>query len=490
MSRVAHVAALAVTLLLLGAAWTAARTGSPTSTALCVAGASLAWGVLIVTAGALSPRRALWLGGLCALVAGAGLVLAPPVLSDDLYRYLWDGRVALSGTSPYRFAPDAAALVPLRDALWRHVNNAEIPTIYPPFAQALFVLCAAVAHAPWPIKALMLAAHLGTVPLVAALAPERWRSRATLAFALCPLALAESALAGHVDAVAGLTIAAGVLALTRSRAVLAAGLFALASATKLVGLVLAPLVALRDRRAAVLAVALAVTPLVALAGAGGDAPGGLGHYTRRWRGNEGAFVLVEGFAGLAVDGIAAWTRSAPTHIRLPALRGVLERVRGTPLDPRAGLVGPKKSVPDPTDFQRAYVAGLLARGLVVALVVALGAWLVRRGAAPLEAARGVLLGVLLLAPQVHPWYLSWLLPLECAAGGIAGLVYAVTVLVAYAPGDRWLAERVWAEPTGARLATHGLVWLVLALELRASRRPNEGGAPGVGADAPRPTVAH
>lgn len=463
----AYFAALATTALLVLVAATGATSGSPSTTALFIAGASFAWAGLVVTGGGLAPREALWLGLGCALVAGVALTLAPPLLSDDVFRYLWDGRVTLAGVSPYRYAPDDPHLAPLRDALWRRVNNPEIPTIYPPFAQAVFALCGALAHTPLPVKALMLAAHLGTVPLVAALAPGAAKARATLVFALCPLALTESALAGHVDAVAGLLLAAGVLALVRSRALVAALFFLLASATKLVGLALAPLVALRDRRAAVLAVLLSLLPLLALSG-GREAPGGLGQYARHWRGNEGAFFVVEGAAAVVVDGVAGLSDSSPTHVRVPALRGVIAALHGTSLDPRAGLNGPKKSAPDPTDFQRAYVAGLLARALVLAAVLALALWLVRRRAEPLLAARVVLLVALLFAPQLHPWYLLWLLPLECAAGGLAGLVWAAAVLVAYAPADRWLVERVWLEPSGARAAVHGLVWSALAVEACAA----------------------
>jgi len=480
------------------AAATAATSDSPTNTALFVAGASFAWAGLVVTAGALSGRESLWLALGCASVVGIALVLAPPLLSDDVYRYLWDGRVTLSGTSPYRYAPDDPHLAALRDALWRRINNADIPTIYPPAAQLLFAACDAIAHTPLPVKALMLAAHLATIPIVgrlagaavtasaavtaaASAASSAASARATLVFALCPLALTESALSGHVDAVAGLAIALGLLALVRSRVVVAALFFALASATKLVGLLLAPLVAVRDRRAALLAIVLSLLPLLALAGAGGrESTGGLGHYARRWRGNEGAFVVAEYVAARGVDGVASVTNSSPTHIRFPALRCAIEALRGTPIDPRAGLVGPKKFVQDVTDFQRVYVAGLAARAMVLALLLGLVAWLVRTRVEPLRAARLVLLIALLFAPQLHPWYLLWLLPLECASGGVAGLVWAASALTAYAPADRWLSERIWAEPSGARLLVHGLVWLVLAAEglaiLRARPRKVAGAA--------------
>ena len=48
-----------------------------------------------------------------ALCFGGALVLAPPLLSDDLYRYLWEGRLWLEGLNPYRLAPDDPALAHL-----------------------------------------------------------------------------------------------------------------------------------------------------------------------------------------------------------------------------------------------------------------------------------------------------------------------------------------------------------------------------------------
>jgi hypothetical protein len=102
----------------------------------------------------------------------------------------------------------------------------------------------------------------------------------------------------------------------------------------------------------------------------------------------------------------------------------------------------------------------------------------------------VVFAVLLFAPQVHPWYLLWLLPLECASGGVAGLVYAVVVLAAYAPADRWLVERVWVEAPGARFVIHGLVWTVLAAELIARSRPKAGAAGDVRVPAGLPIPAH
>ena len=50
-----------------------------------------------------------------ALAMRALTLLSPPLQSTDIYRYVWDGRVQLSGTSPYRYTPLDDRLARLRD---------------------------------------------------------------------------------------------------------------------------------------------------------------------------------------------------------------------------------------------------------------------------------------------------------------------------------------------------------------------------------------
>jgi hypothetical protein len=514
----AIVCAASTAALLVLCAAAAATDAAPSWVATVAAAAAVPWAGALALGDALTPRAALrWGLGLAAL-AGLSLVLAPPALSDDVFRYLWDARVTRAGLDPYRHAPDAPALAALRDGLWLRVNNPEIPTIYPPVAQAAFVLADLVAHAPASAKALALLAHLATVPLVARLAsgprvaglaaarrdlaaaprdgaatplravaaaprPQaagaapwgdaraRRVARATLGFALAPLALVESALSGHVDALAGLLVAGAVLALARARPWLAAALAGLASGVKLVGLLLAPPIATRHRGAAALALALAAAPLLVLGrSGGGETTGGLGHYARRWRGNEGAFALVDTGIGAAVEAVGRAQGAPPGRVRLHALAPLLDRARGTALDPRAGLLHAKKQVHDPYEFQAPYVAGLLARGAVALAVLGLGAVLARRRTPALAAARLVLLTALLLSPQLHPWYSLWLLPLELAAGGTAGLVLAAAIPLTYAPLDAWQLARVWRPPSAGVAVAHGLAWATLACELVRARR--------------------
>ncbi len=84
------------------------------------------------------------------LIIGAGLVFrgtaffAPPTLSDDIYRYLWDGRVQMAGINPYNYPPNDANLAHLKTEDWEGINHKHIRTIYPPLAQTIFAVGAFV----------------------------------------------------------------------------------------------------------------------------------------------------------------------------------------------------------------------------------------------------------------------------------------------------------------------------------------------------------
>src|SRR5438132_7693875 len=68
------------------------------------------------------------------------LTLLPtiPSLSDDIYRYGWEGRIQRAGFSPYRHPPEAAELASLQDASWPRINHKNISTVYPMLSQLAF----------------------------------------------------------------------------------------------------------------------------------------------------------------------------------------------------------------------------------------------------------------------------------------------------------------------------------------------------------------
>src|SRR6185437_9152024 len=118
-------------------------------------------GLLTIAATAQAERapttRALWLIFGVAIVLRAYVLLFDPMLSSDMYRYVWDGKVQAAGINPYRYIPDDPALAPLRDdAIYPNVNRHEYaPTIYPPMAQIIFAAVARVSPTVTAMKAAM-----------------------------------------------------------------------------------------------------------------------------------------------------------------------------------------------------------------------------------------------------------------------------------------------------------------------------------------------
>jgi hypothetical protein len=69
-----------------------------------------------------------------ALAWRAALVLAPPLLSDDIFRYVWEGRIQLHGGNPYVWEdrPEGQRWIPLRDEVWGAVSHKSYTALYPP----------------------------------------------------------------------------------------------------------------------------------------------------------------------------------------------------------------------------------------------------------------------------------------------------------------------------------------------------------------------
>lgn len=396
-----------------------ARAGFPPSRVTLALAASFAPYVMVCVAAptTLSSEQARRLGLVALAVFGLVWVFAPPVLSDDVFRFVWEGRLWREGFNPYRLAPNDPALLGLRDDDWQSINNKPLASIYPPLAQALFVVAALLGGGVATMKLIALAAHLLTVRVIGSLSDD---PRASLAIALNPLLLSASALDGHLDVLVGLALAVSACALATRRIARASVATVCAVGLKLVGLVLTPLF-LRSPRAlcAILASSAAlVLPMVVFRPPVDTASGPL-QFADRWRGNESVFAGVE------------WLTRA--------------------------------LIPDES-------AATLARALCVGAVFALCFLLAVRRVPPVRAARVVLWATLLLSPQVHPWYLAWLLPLEAVAGRVSGFVWSAAALVAYLPLDRWLAEGVWEPSPSLRVFEYGVVAAVLGLEAWHNRR--------------------
>ena len=395
---------------------------------------SLAWlGSVALAARAVGDLR-LVVGGALALrlVAAVG----EPSLSDDVYRYLWEGELVAHGVSPYAHAPDDPELASFRERLPEvhgRINHRGIPAAYPPLTQAANALVTAAAHAGWErpgarrgVAAMRLfyglCDLLVLVPLALLLRRRGLPPGLLVVWAWSPLVALEYAGSAHFDSLGILLLVTG-LALATDRderrsggpgAREGLGLAALAAGglVKLLPFAVVPF-AVRGPswRGRALWVALvsvvASLPILSLSGEGG-ARGllvGLGEYGTRWEGGSLVF---------------RWVDRALRLRELP------------------------------------YVDPQLVGRAIVAVGWLLGAcWAWRRRLAPLAAA-GFLVGSFLVwSPTLHPWYVTWMLPFVALRPRFSWLWLAVAAPLLYWPLAGWKARGEWVEP--------GWVWPILAL---------------------------
>lgn len=167
----------------------------------------------------------------------------PPLLSTDVYRYVWDGRVQGAGINPYRFVPADPALAFLRDgAIYPNINRADYAhTAYPPVAQMFFFLATRFGDTIDVMRLAFAVCEIGIVGALLVLLRRLERPRALIvAYAWHPLAVWEIANGGHVDALAAMLTVAGVMLLVLRRRVLGALVIACGVLVKPVAITLLP----------------------------------------------------------------------------------------------------------------------------------------------------------------------------------------------------------------------------------------------------------
>jgi hypothetical protein len=76
-----------------------------------------------------------------AVVIRVSLVFTTPNLSDDYFRFFWDGNVSIQDKNPYDKRPSEliiSSAIERDQYLFRHLNSPEYHSVYPPFLQYLF----------------------------------------------------------------------------------------------------------------------------------------------------------------------------------------------------------------------------------------------------------------------------------------------------------------------------------------------------------------
>ncbi len=344
------------------------------------------------------------------------LLLLSAAPSDDLNRYLWEGKLLRAGINPYAQTADAPELEPYRDRFWEGMNHRDKPTAYPPLAIKAFAVIGAAAYHPLAYKAAFMLADLLALGGILALLRRRGMSPAFAGFyAFNPMVLLAFAAEAHFDALLVAPLVWAVWAVESGRARTAVALASLAAGIKWITLPLLPFFGGRRMvPAAVVGAVVLGAPFLFI-------PGGAGGL----------------FAGLLEFGT---TRSfnGPVHALL--LDG-------------AGLPRP--------------VCGALLAAAFAGVL--LWRWRVRDEAAAASHLLWILGALLVLSPTVHFWYLTWIVPLVCLRPSLPWLTFSLTGGVYFLVWNNAAGPDGWGLGPGQTALFWGPFFAACAYELWSTR---------------------
>jgi len=324
-------------------------------------------------------RLSAWVVLMCIAGMHALVLLAPPLLSTDVFSYQFYGRMgALYGANPYLAGPHALALDPLFPyigAKWSYT-----PTVYGPAFTALSYLLAplSIAASALTYKAIAACASLATVALVYKAARLRGVNpvKAAALVGLNPLVVIYGVGGGHNDLLMLLPLVAGVYLVLLRRERSGSAMMVIAAAIKLTG----------------------ALPLAFAVASGGG---------RRGRDRRRDVLIGAGVATAIVAALSfVWFGTGPLH--LPT---TLQKVQSE---------GDWQSIPGFIGTRLGFGAVGHVTGFVLdGVFLAAFCWLLRRvwrGQLDwIDAAAWCAVALIITASSLLPWYVAWLMPLAALA---------------------------------------------------------------------------
>lgn len=362
-------------------------------------------------------RMALGLVVVFAIIFRITLVFSPPTLSDDIYRYLWDGKVGSQGINPYSYPPDAAEIAWLRDAYYPYINHKNIPTIYPPLTQIVFFLVAGCAQSLSLMKSAFISLDLLTMLVILKLLACKGKSPLNLLlYAWNPLILIEFSSSGHNDSLAIFFLVLSLYFVLQEREKLSIGSLSLSFLSKYLAFLFLPLFWNRVKKRALL-----LFPLIIFAfylpylDAGKNLFAALFTYAQHWRFNDSLFALLCGLTG------------SPTFSKV----------------------------------------------IAAALICSLATYLALKGNDLLRGCYLVIGAVLLLSPTLHPWYLTWIIPFLCFFPNRGWLLLTGLVGLSYYILIDYIASGVWQESIWIKALEFIPFYALLIFDWVSSRKSND-----------------
>ncbi|MBD98713.1 MAG: glycosyltransferase ArnT-like protein [Verrucomicrobia bacterium] len=170
-----------------------------------------------------------------------------PLLSDDFFRFIWDGHLVNEGSSPFAKIPlEVQQHLPNKKLLLEGMNSPNYYSVYPPIAQYVF----AISTALFPkslmaniigMRSVLILAEIGTLALLPRLLSLLHLPKSkTLLYALNPLVIVEISGNLHFEGLMIFFLMLAILMLKLDRLGLAVIAWTMSAATKLIPLLFLP----------------------------------------------------------------------------------------------------------------------------------------------------------------------------------------------------------------------------------------------------------
>lgn len=353
------------------------------------------------------------------LICSAALLLRfttalwTPALSEDLYRYRWEGQLQAAGGNPYQVRPADPEWAWVRDETWLHIGQKDFKAGYGPLIEMLehgWYL----AVSPLSVKAQVIAfklpflvAELLVLLLVWHLAgPGKF-----VWYALAPLPMVEVWWNGHNDPLPVAAMLGALLAARRERWGWAFAVLGMGIAAKWWPVLLVPAFLSespsRSRWKCVFTFLPAAIGMFPYWGDVSENAAFMTGFIGGWRNNDSLFGLLLWLAGSAAE------------------------------------------------------AKRIAMGLITLLIVTVAF-------RPWSLERKCLLSItiaLLLSSNCHPWYLLWIWPLVAMCPMGVYFLWGAIMPLAYSVLGEWRLQNLWDGSTSDRWWIFGPVFAYAALEL-------------------------
>lgn len=362
-----------------------------------------------------------------------------PVLSDDIYRYIWDGHVAASGIDPYRYTPEAPNLFGLRDStLYPLVSHKDVHTIYPPLLQLLFQALAVFTISPLGFKIVFIVFDVATIVVLLKFLTSMERPLGwAIVYAWNPLVVLETSWSGHADTVGVFFLLVGLMWAVRARSVWASAFLALSGMAKFFGLVFLPF--LEDVRVRWRTIALALLAASAIT-IGCYLPflegrhhwfTGMDRYVETWEFNSSLYSVVEAIYEQQIG------------------RSTAGSVFGFETDNQARWLA------------RTTLFAAVAMTWILLLIAHYGRSYHNQKSNLLRVAFLLTGLALLTSPTLHPWYLLWIIPLLCFFPNVAWILLSGLVVLSYEALAGQMSGGGWVETPLTRLWIYGPFYAIL-----------------------------